>query len=163
MNEVEAFRRELSDAGTVYLDAGVLALHLAGDPHYLPLTRVALQGLRDGEFTGLTSALTVYQLLVEPYRSGAEGSAERIERLLGALSGLEIVPLGPSVAGQAAQVKAQIGGSLSRAVQIATALASDAEIFVTPRSALRRIAGLSVAQLDAYRKDTEADAEEAET
>jgi hypothetical protein len=151
MSEVGALRRSLSEAGIIYLDASVLALHLVGDPMYLPLTRLALGGIRDGELSGLTSALSVYQLLVEPYRSGAEGSAERIERLLSGLPGLEIVPVSPSLAAQAAQVKAQIGGSLTRAVQIATALASEAELYVTPRSALRRIAGLGVLQLDAYR------------
>lgn len=151
MSEIGDFRRSLSEAGIIYLDAAVLALHLAGDPAYLPLTRLALGGIRDGELSGLTSALSVYQLLVEPYRSGAEGSAERIERLLSGLPGLEIVPVSPALAAQAAQVKAQIGGSLTRAVQIATALASEAELYVTPRSALRRIAGLGVMQLDAYR------------
>jgi hypothetical protein len=151
VSEIANFRRSLSDAGIVYLDASVLALHLTADSTYLPLTRVVLAGIRDGELSGLTSALSVYQLLVEPYRSGAEGSAERIERLLSGLPGLDIVPVTPSIATQAAQVKAQIGGSLTRAVQIATALASDAELYVTPRSALRRIAGLGVIQLDAYR------------
>ena len=152
MSEIASFRRALSEAGVVYLDASALALHLAGDPTYLPLTRLALGAIRDGELSGLTSALSMYQLLVEPYRSGAEGSAERIERLLSGLPGLEVVPVSPSLAAQAAQVKAQIGGSLTRAVQIATALASEAELYVTPRSALRRIAGLGVIQLDAYRE-----------
>lgn len=152
VSEVETFRRALADAGVIYLDAGVLALHLAGDPVYLPLTRAALGGMRDGEFAGLTSALTVFQLLVEPYRSSEDGAAERIERLLMSLPGLEVVPLSATISGQAAQVKAQIGGGLARAVQIATALASDAEVFVTQRSALRRIAGLGVLQLDGFRR-----------
>ena len=152
MSEVESFRRALADAGVVYLDASVLALHLTGEPSYLPLTRVALGGMRDGDFSGLTSALSVFQLLVEPYRSGTEGAAEEVERLLMSLPGLEIVPLSATISGQAAQVKAQVGGSLARAVQIATALGSDAEVFVTQRSALRRIAGLGVLQLDGFRR-----------
>lgn len=152
MNEVAAFRKVLAEAGIVYLDAGVLALHLVGDPRYLSLTRAILGGLRDGEFTAFTSAITIYQLLVEPYRSGHEETAERVEVLVAALQGLEIVPVSATIARQAAQVKAQIGGGLPRAIQIATALAGDSEIYVTRRSTLRRIAGLGVAQLDAYRQ-----------
>jgi len=152
VSEVESFRQALADAGVVYLDAGVLALHLAGEPTYLPLTRAALGGMRDGEFSGLTSAMSVFQLLVEPYRSGAEATAEEVDRLLMSLPGLQIVPVSATISGQAAQVKAQIGGSVARAVQIATALASDAEVFVTQRSALRRIAGLGVLQLDGFRR-----------
>jgi predicted nucleic acid-binding protein len=151
VNEVAAFRKVLAEAGIVYVDAGVLALHLVGDARYLPLTRAILAGLRDGDFTAFTSAITIYQVLVEPYRSGQEATAERAEALIAALQGLEVVPVSATIARQAAQVKAQIGGGLPRAIQIATALAGDSEIYVTRRSTLRRIAGLGVAQLDAYR------------
>ncbi|MEK6253774.1 MAG: hypothetical protein N2B05_03660, partial [Gemmatimonadales bacterium] len=84
--------------------------------------------------------------------SGHEAKAERVEVLVAALQGLEIVPVSATIARQAAQVKAQIGGGLPRAIQIATALAGDSEVYVTRRSTLRRIAGLGVAQLDAYRQ-----------
>ncbi len=151
MSDAVALRKALNEAGVVYVDAGVLALHLAGDTSYLPLTRVVLGGLRDGEFTGFTSSISLYQLLVEPYRSGQEKLAERVEILMAALPGLEMVPVSGTISRQAAQVMAQIGGSLTRAIQIATALSSDSEIYVTQRSGLRRIAGLGVAQLDAYR------------
>lgn len=154
MSEAREFEEALSDAGIVYLDASVLALHLTGNAKYLPLTRALLGGLRDGEFEGRTSGITVYQLLAEPYRSGQEQAAEQVERLLAALPGLEIVPVSATIARQAAQVKAQIGGGVTRAIQIATALAGDSEVYVTQRSTLRRIAGLQVAQLDAYRSGT---------
>jgi len=160
VTETSSFRRALSDAGIIYLDAGVLALHLAGDARYLPLTRSLLGGLREGEYSGFTSAVTLYQLLVEPYRSGHDSVAEKTEMLLAAIPGLEVVPVSATIARQAAQVKAQIGGSLTRAIQIATALAGDSEIYVTQRSSLRRIAGLSVAQLDSYRRDAGAAATE---
>lgn len=151
MSDATALRKALNEAGVVYVDAGVLALHLAGDPSYVPLTRIVLGGLRDGEFTGFTSSISLYQLLVEPYRSGHEKVAKQVEILMAALPGLEMVPVSGTISRQAAQVMAQIGGSLTRAIQIATALSGDSEIYVTQRSALRRIAGLSVAQLDAYR------------
>lgn len=150
MSDASTLRRSLSDAGIVFVDAGVVALHLSGDPRYLPLTRTILGGMRDGEFAGFTSAITVYQLLVEPFRTGHPDVAERIERLLAALPGLEIVPVSTTIARQAAQAQAQVGGSLARAIQIATALSGNSEIYVTQRSALRRIAGLQVAQLDSY-------------
>ena len=152
MSETSGLQQVLADAGVVYIDAGVLALHLTGNPTYLPLTRAVLGGLRDGDFQGRTSAVTVYQLLVEPYRSGQEQTAERVERLVAALPGLEVVPVSATICRQAAQVKTQIGGGFTRAIQIATALAGDAQVYVTQRSALRRIAGLTVAQLDAYRR-----------
>jgi len=159
VSDAGRLRKALADAGVVYIDAAVLALHLAAEPRYLPLTRVILGGLRDGEFEARTSAVSMYQLLVEPYRSGHESTAERVEMLLSALPRLEIVPLSGEIAGQAAQVKAQLGGSLTRAIHIATGLAGDSELFVTQRSALRRIAGLGIEQLDAYTGTTRTESE----
>ena len=156
MNETSQFASALAEAGIIHVDACVLGLHLTGDPRYLPLTRTLLQGLSGSAFEARTSSLSLYQLLVEPYRRGQEDTAETIESCLVALPGLVIVPVTPAIARQAAQVRAQIGGSQARAVQIATALAGDAEVFVTQRSALRRIAGMGVEQLDAYAATSEA-------
>ncbi len=150
MTDTGGLRKALRDARVVYVDAAVLALHLAAEPRYVPLTRVVLGGIRDGEFEARTSAISMYQLLAEAYRSGHDSTAKRVEMLLSALPGLEFVALSATIAGQAAQVKAQLGGSLTRAIHIATGLVGDAELFVTQRSALRRIAGLRIEQLDAY-------------
>lgn len=150
MSEVVRFLEALRDSGVVHVDACVLGLHLTADPRYVPLTRVLLNGLASGDFDGQTSALSLYQLLVEPFRHGKELEAETIEACLNALPGLRVIPVTPIIARQAAQVRAQVGGSVERATQIATALATDAEVFVTQRSTLRRIAGMGVEQLDAY-------------
>jgi hypothetical protein len=144
------FRERLADAGLIHVDASVLALHLTAHPSYVALTRSLLSGLRDGAFEGRTSAVSLFQLLAEPYRRGDEEAAEKVQACLAALPGLEIVPVTAAIAGQAAQVRAQIGGSFERAVQIATALGADAELLVMQRSTLRRIAGMAVEQLDAY-------------
>lgn len=153
VSEPARFVEALRDAGVVHVDACVLGLHLTGEARYLPLTRALLHGLENGEFEGRTSAISLYQLLVEPFRHGKDSQAETIEACLAALPGLDIVPVSPVIARQAAQVRAQLGGSVERATQIATALATDAEVFVTQRSALRRIAGMGVEQLDTYTTD----------
>lgn len=150
VSDASRLTQVLREAGVVHIDAAVIALHVAAHPRYLPLTRIVLGGLAAGEFEGRTSALTLYQLLAEPYRRGREDTAAQLERYLAALPGLQVVPLSATIAGQAAQVRAQIGGTFERAAQIATALHGDAELFMTQRSALRRIAGMGVEQLDSY-------------
>lgn len=150
MSDAAELIGRLTEAGLVHIDASVFALHLTAHPRYATLTRCVLEGLRDGLFEGRTSAVTLYQLLAEPYRRGDSDAADRMQSLLAALPGLEIVPVTAVIAGRAAQVKAQIGGSLERAIQIATALGADAELLVTQRSTLRRIAGMPVEQLDGY-------------
>lgn len=150
MSEHDQFDGLLRDPALVHLDASVLALHTAGIPGSLPLTRTLFRLMEAGEVAAQTSALSLYQLLMESYRRGEETTADRVERLIGALPGLEVIPLDGRIARQAAQVRARIGGSLERSVQLATALSEDADLFLTRHSSLRRVAGMGIESLDAY-------------
>ncbi len=107
-------------------------------------------GLRDGSIQGQTSAVALYQLLAEVYRRGEPERAATVARILEIHGGLTLVPVDSEVAVQAAQVRAQLGGRPERAMQIATALVSGAEIYLTEGSGLRRIVGMRVINLEDY-------------
>lgn len=150
MSEVGKLRSALEAASHVHVDASVLALHMAGDGRYLPLTRALLEMLDRGELTASTSALSIYQLLVEAYRRGEAETAATAERYLTTIPGLDVIDLTPAIARQAAQVRAQLGGTAERAVQIATALSEGAHTYLTQRSAFRRVAGMSVESMELF-------------
>lgn len=153
MSDVRRLRDVLGAVTRVHLDASVLALHLAGDPRFTPLTRAVLGMLADDELRASTSALSIYQLLVEAYRRGEAETAATAERYLTTIPGLDVVDLTPAIARQASQVRAQLGGSTERAVQIATALSEGASLYLTQRSAFRRVAGMSVESLELFQGD----------
>jgi hypothetical protein len=153
VNELESFENLVRQHRLIHLDAGVLALHLAGVSTALPLTRTLFRLMEDGDVRAQTSALTLYQLLMESYRRGEESTADRIEQLIGAVSGLTVVPMDGRVARQAAQVRARIGGRIERSVQLASALSEGADLFLTRHSSLRRVAGMSIESLDAFSAD----------
>lgn len=144
------FTDRLERARRVHVDARVLAYHLLARRPYAELSRLLLEGVRSGKIEAQTSAISLYQLLAEPYRSGEEDAAARTARFLSAFPGLEVAPVGVAVARQAAQVQARLGGRPERSLQVATALAGDADLFVTRGSGLRRIAGMEVLDLDDY-------------
>lgn len=98
-----------------------------------------------------TSALSIYQLLAEPYRQGKEELAKRAIRYLSGHAGLEIVPVTESVARQAAEVQASLGGGAERSVQIGTALVGGVRAYIGRRTALRRVAGMEFISLDEFR------------
>lgn len=150
MNEVESFESLVRRQQLIHLDAGVLALHVAGVRTALPLTRTLFRLMETGEVRAQTSALSLYQLLMESYRRGEESTADRIEQLIGAVPGLRVVPIDGKVARQAAQVRARIGGRIERSLQLASALSEGADLFLTRHSSLRRIAGMSIESLDAF-------------
>ncbi|MGH7542274.1 MAG: type II toxin-antitoxin system VapC family toxin [Gemmatimonadota bacterium] len=150
MSQRLRLRERLEAADLVHLDGRILAFHLLGSPEYGELTHVLFDGLRSGSCRSQTSALALYQLLAEVYRRGEAELADEVAKLLTVHPALELVPAGPDVAVQAAQVRAQLGGRPERAIQIATALVAGAEIFLTEGSGLRRIVGMSVVNLEDY-------------
>lgn len=153
MSDPGRLREVLSSARRAHVDASVLALHLTGSPRFIPLTRTLFEMLAEGDLRGSTSALTIYQLLVEAYRRGEAETAATAERYLTTVPGLDVVDVTPAIARQASQVRAQLGGSPERAIQIATALSEGAHVYLTQRSAFRRLAGMSVESLELFVED----------
>lgn len=146
----ESFAARLEASGRVHVDASVIAFHLMAAPDYLPLTRVLFDLLSAGRVTGQTSAVSLYQILAEPYRRGEARMAEDVQKQLSGCPGLEVVPVTPEIAAQAAQAQAQLGGRIERALQISTAVDRGADLYLTEGSRLRRIAGIPVADLKEF-------------
>jgi len=144
------FAERVEEARLVHVDARVLAYHLLGREPLVDLTRLLLERVRGERVRAQSSVVSLYQLLAEPYRRGEAAAAARAARYLSAFPGLELVPVGIEIARRAAQVRARLGGSAGRSLQIATALAEEADLFLTEGSDLRRIVGMEVANLEDF-------------
>ena len=150
MADSDRLQEILTEAERVHIDASVLGLHLMGHSRYTPLTRMLFGLMSESHVRARTSAITLYQLLVEAYRRGESDTARSAEQYLTTIPGLEVIPVTSTIARQASEVRAQLGGSTERAIQIATALGGQAEIYLTQHSAFRRVAGMRVESLDLY-------------
>jgi len=146
--ERSSLSQRLLQAHLVHIDARVFAYHLLGNGEHAAATTAVMEGVRSGRVRAQTSVTTLYQLLAELYRRGEADRAANLARDLTVHAGLEIVPVSAEIAVQAAEVRAQLGGRPERALQVATALVSRADIFLTTESGLRRIAGMSVVNLE---------------
>ena len=145
----DSLAKHLAGATLVHVDARVLARHLTATGP-VAQTDVVLAGIREGHINAQTSALSLYQILVEMYRQGEAARARDIARTLRLYGRLALVPAGADIAVQAAEVRARLGGRPERALQIATALVSGAEVYLTIGSSLRRIAGMQVLNVEDY-------------
>ncbi len=134
-------------AGLVHVDARVFALHLTGTGA-TRRTDIVFSGIAGGRIKAQTSSLTLYQVLVEVYRQGKPALARNVARHLRLYPRLGIVSASPEIAIQAAEVRAKLGGRPERALQIATALVSGAEVYLTSGSGLRRIAEMHVLNVE---------------
>jgi predicted nucleic acid-binding protein len=115
-------------------------------PHILPLFIEADQGVR----VLVTTALTLLEVLVVPYRSGNRQLAERYERLLTTSRGVRMVELTRDQLRAAAQLRAATELKTPDALQLVSALGAGCKTFVTNDRRLPPIPGLQVIQLSSY-------------
>lgn len=139
----------LTGAELVHVDARVFAVHLIGRGP-TSQTDIVFSGIASGGIRAQTSSLTLYQILAEVYRQGKPASARDVARKMRLYPRLDILSASPEIAIQAAEVRAQLGGRPERALQIATALVSGAEVYLTSGSGLRRIAGMHVLNVEDF-------------
>ena len=98
----------------------------------------------------VTSALTLLEVLVVPYRAGDRPLAERYEQLLTRSRGIRVIDLSRDQLRDAAEIRAATGVKTPDALQLAAAIGSGCTAFVTNDRRLPKIAGTRVLQLADY-------------
>lgn len=133
--------------GPVGLDSAVFIYFIESNPRYVEQVRPLFEAGARGEIELVTSALTLLEVLVAPYRAGNLPLAKRYEALLTRGRGLRLVEIGPAELRTAAQLRAQHSIRTPDALQIAAALRAGCTAFVTNDRRLPRLSNLSIVQL----------------
>ncbi len=139
----------LVGGGPVAVDTACFIYIIEGHPHYAPLLRPLFVAADRGALALVTTAITLLEVLVVPYRAEDDGLASRYERLLTQGRGITLVEAGVSQARLAAQLRARTGIRVPDALQLAAALSAGCTAFVTNDRALPSLPGLPVVQLGA--------------
>jgi predicted nucleic acid-binding protein len=136
--------------GTVAIDTALVIYLIEQEPRYLPHTLPLFTQANRGERVLVTSALTLFEVLVVPYRARNLALAERYEALLTHSRGLRLIDLSRDLLRAAAQLRAATSIKVPDALQFPAALATGCRTFVTNNRRLPAIPGLRVIQLSAY-------------
>jgi len=136
--------------GPIGLDTCVLIYLIEDDPVLGPLAAQVLEAVDAGRLQAVTSAVTLLEVLVVPYRDGDAALAERYEALLTRSRNLRLVDLDRGLLRRAAQLRAVTGVRTPDALQLAAALGSACSAFLTNDRRLPEVGGLRVLQLADY-------------
>lgn len=124
-------------------------IHFIEDhPKYGPVVAPLFERADAGGLTLVTSALTLLEVLVVPFRAGNLDLAVRYETLLTRSRGVELVDIGRDVLRSAANLRARFRTRTPDALQLATALSRRCPVFVTNDRRIPVIPGLRVILLD---------------
>jgi predicted nucleic acid-binding protein len=142
--------REQIGPGAVAVDTAVFIYFIEEEPRYLPLVAPLFQEAAKGKRQLVTSAVTLLEVLVVPYRAGDVQLADHYELLLTRSRGIRIVDVTRAQLKAAAQLRAATGMKTPDALQIAAALSAGCRTLLTNDRGLPVVPGLRVVQLSSY-------------
>jgi predicted nucleic acid-binding protein len=137
-------------AGPVALDTQIFIYFIEEDDRFLSLVKPLFEAVDRGELVGVTSGLTLMEVLVVPYRSGNSALADRYESLLTTSRGLRFVEVDRRLLKAAAQLRATFKFRPPDAIQVAAALVNDCKSFLTNDRRIPAVPGLKIIQMKDY-------------
>jgi predicted nucleic acid-binding protein len=136
---VERFKGQLAEHNVVGLDTSVFIYHFEAHSRYSPLTQELLTGVQAGQWSAITSTITVMELTVHPWKIGRSAVAREYEALLIHFPNLTLADVTRDVARRAAQLRALHNVRPADALQVAATLLENATAFVTNDRKLTRL------------------------
>ena len=142
----------IEDLGTgpIGVDTSAFIYFIEEHPKSLPVVLPLFREANEGERDIVTSALTLLEVLVVPYRAGNRSLAERYEALLTRGRGVRLLDLSHDQLRAAAQLRAATGVKVPDALQLVAAIGAGCKTFVTNDRRLPSIPGLRVLELSSY-------------
>jgi predicted nucleic acid-binding protein len=95
-----------------------------------------------------TTTLTLTEVLTKPLKAGDAALVKTYREFLLETNGLELIPLNTAVSEHAADLRARYNLRTPDAVQVATAIETRCQAFLTNDNTLRRVTELSILILD---------------
>jgi predicted nucleic acid-binding protein len=132
----------------VHLDSMVVVYFVQQNPSYVPIIRPMFQLIGTQQLVGISSYVTLLEVLVHPFSLGHIGLAGRYRQLLA--RALDLFPVDRAVAERGAEIRAKYKFRTPDAIQLATSLEHGADVFITNDLELKRFDELQVLILDDF-------------
>ena len=148
---MERLIQKLTKVETVGVDTPVFIYHLEAHEKYAVLTQKIFSSMENGKWQGITSAITLMEINVHPWRVGREDVARKYEALLMNFPNLNIIHIDRDVARIASQLRARFDIRPPDALQVAASLVVGGRGFLTNDRRLSSLQSLTdIIVLDDY-------------
>jgi len=138
----------LSGVRRLGLDTAPIIYFVEGNADFHAVCVPFFAAIDDGQIEAFTSTIAMTETLVHPLRANDIARAAAFRDLLTTGPGISTIPLSATIAERAAQLRADHNLRTPDAIQIATALATGCDAFLTNDVKLKRITQLRVIVVD---------------
>src|SRR5258705_1487263 len=136
--------------GRVGADTSIFIYFIEEHPRFLPLVEPLFREVSAGRKELVTSALTLLEVLVVPYRSGDHLLAGRYEALLTQSRGVHVADISRDHLRAAAELRAATGVKTPDSLQVVAALAGGCTAFLSNYRDLSTLPRLCILPLSFY-------------
>jgi predicted nucleic acid-binding protein len=132
---------------TVFIDTSPFIYFIEGQSQYKFDLQKVFKANDQGRIKMMTSVITLLEVLVLPLKLNRSDLADEYEKILTASPHMEILQIEIETVKIAAQIRATYQLKTPDAIQIATAIQCNADIFLTNDKDLKRVTELEVITL----------------
>ncbi len=128
----------------VFLDTAPVIYFVEKNPEFSSKVQTIFSRLDDGSLTAVVSPITLAECLVIPYKIPNPGIAQTFSDLLVGNENVLFYPIDEMTADKAAVLRARYGISLTDAFQLAIAIQTGCDAFLTNDADLKRVIEIPV-------------------
>jgi predicted nucleic acid-binding protein len=136
---LKSLRQALARHHRIGIDTGIFIYFIEENPEWIDEAAVVFEWLLSSGNSGVTSTLTMTELLVQPYRLGRTELVDQFYALLSTYPNLEWVAPTLEISDLAARLRAEHGIRTPDATQAATAIERGATALVSNDAAFSRL------------------------
>ena len=138
----------LKENNLIFLDTAVFIYHFEANPHYLPTTKTIFKNIEAGKIQGLTTTITLAEIVTKPLENGQIEAVEDYKYLLNNFPNLTIADINQKIAIIGAGLRAKYKFKLPDALQLAGGIAHKAALFITNDKRIQKVKEIKVVTLD---------------
>jgi len=140
--------KELANASKVMIDTAPLVYFIEEHEKYLDILSDTFSKIDSGEKTGITSIVTLIEVLVKPLKDNNQKLVNEYQSILTASRNILLVDITQNIGKKAAELRAKYNILLPDAIQIAVGIMNDADIFLTNDELLKKVTEINVVVLE---------------
>ncbi|NOY61137.1 MAG: type II toxin-antitoxin system VapC family toxin [Calditrichaeota bacterium] len=123
----------------VMIDTSPFIYYIEKHKQYFPVIKSIFAKIDNLEISSVTSTITLIEVLVHPKRESNFELEKQYLDILSNNANLEIIPLDASVARKAAEIRAIYNIKVPDAIQLATGINNNCNVFLTNDYALKKV------------------------
>ena len=128
------------------LDTNIFIYYIEEHQIFLNKIEPLIDKIVQGKATGITSYVTLLELLVKPLRDGRLDLVDQYKTIL--TGQLEMVPIDEAVSVEAARLRAKYGFRTPDAIQLASVIIRKGDVFITNDRRLKDVKEIKVLTLE---------------